>query len=219
MVKLIKRFVLLLALVAAAYGGFRWGPAVFPRLEEMLGVGRERGASAAGLQPTMELADSTLDRFERFRAGDGGDRLVLSGRELTAVLRFSLPGIVPPGVSEPTIRLENGQVHLSARVAVAAFPRLPKLDQVVGILPDTVRVELRGALVPHDQRNLAFLVDRISAARVPIPARMVADVLEGFGRGGRSGLGPDALPVPLPDGIRSVHVQRDSLVLIADREN
>ena len=74
-------------------------------------------------------------------------------------------------------------------------------------------------LVPHDQRNLALLVDRISAARVPIPTRMVAEVLEGFGRGGRAGLGPDALPIPLPDGVRSVHVQRDSMVFIAEREN
>jgi len=114
------------------------------------------------------------------------------------------------------VRLDDGRVHLSARVAVAAFPKLPNLEQVIGILPDTVSVEVRGSLVPHDQRNLALLVDRISAARVPIPARMVAEVLEGFGRGGRSGLGPDALPIPLPDGIRSVHVQRDSLVLLAD---
>jgi len=219
MVKTIKRFVLLVALVGAAYAGFRWGPAVFPRVEEILGVARGGAGSQPALQPTAELADSTLDRFERFRAGEGGDRLVLGGRELSSVLRFSLPGIVPPGVSDPTIRLEDGQVHLFARVAVAAFPNLPKLDQVLGMLPDTVQVELRGSLVPHDQRNLAFLVDRISAARVPIPARMVSEVLEGFGRGGREGLGPDALPVPLPDGVRSVHVQRDSLVLIAEREN
>jgi hypothetical protein len=219
MVKLIRRFVLLVALVGAAYAGFRWGPAVFPRLEEVLGIGGDHASLVAADQPTAELADSTLDRFERFRAGEGGDRLVLGGRELSSVLRFSLPGIIPPGVSEPIVRLEDGQVHLSARVAMAAFPKLPRLDNVVGILPDTVTVEIRGSLVPHDQRNLALLVDRISAARVPIPTRMVAEVLEGFGRGGRAGLGPDALPVPLPDGIRSVHVQRDSMVFIAEREN
>jgi len=219
MVKLIRRFVLLVALVGAAYAGFRWGPAVFPRLEQALGIGGEEASLADDARPTAELADSTLDRFERFRSGEGGDRLVLGGRELSSVIRFSLPGIIPPGVSDPLVRLEDGQVYLSARVAVEAFPRLPKLDEVVGILPDTVNVEIRGSLVPHDQANLALIVDRISAARVPLPTRMVAQVLEGFGRGGRSGLGPDALPVPLPDGIRSVHVQRDSLVLIAERGN
>jgi len=219
MVKLIRRLVLFVALMGAAYAGFRWGPVVFPRLEQALGISGDDESLAADAQPTAELADSTLDRFERFRAGEGGDRLVLGGRELSSVVRFSLPGIIPPGVSDPVVRLEDGQVHLSARVAVAAFPKLPRLDDIVGILPDTVTVEIRGTLVPHDQRNLALLVDRISAARVPIPARMVAEVLEGFGRGGRAGLGPDALPVPLPDGIRSVHVQRDSLVLIAEREN
>ena len=219
MVKLMRRFVLLVALLGAAYAGFRWGPVVFPRLEQALGIGGDEASLAADAIPTAELADSTLDRFERFRAGEGGDRMVLGGRELSSVIRFSLPGIIPPGVTDPVVRLKDGQVFLSARVAVAAFPKLPRLDEVVGILPDTVSVEIRGSLVPHDQANLALLVDRISAARVPLPTRMVAEVLEGFGRGGRSGLGPDALPVPLPDGIRSVHVQRDSLVLIAEREN
>jgi hypothetical protein len=219
MIRTIKRFFLLIALIGAAYAGFRWGPAVFPRVEEALGIARQGPAPGGETAPTAELADSTLDRFERFRDGAGADRLALSGRELSAVLRFSLPGIVPPGVTEPTVTLKDGQMYLSARVAVAAFPNLPKLDDVLGILPDTVQVELRGSLVPHDQRNLALLVDRISAARIPIPTRLVADVLEGFGRESRAGLGPDALPVPLPDGLSSVHIQRDSLVLIAARDN
>ena len=58
MVKLIRRFVLLVALVGAAYAGFRWGPVVFPRLEQALGIGGGEASLAADVSPTAELADS-----------------------------------------------------------------------------------------------------------------------------------------------------------------
>jgi hypothetical protein len=214
-----KKAVAVLALIVAAYAGFRWGPMVFPRMERLMGwsVEPSPATSPDADQPTAELADATLQRFERFRSGQGPNRLALGGPELSAVVRHALPGIVPPGVSEPTVALNDGRVRLSARVALEAFPRLPTLDGIVGILPDTVLVELEGALVPHDPNRLALLVDRVHAARVPIPRRLVGDVLAGFGRGAPEGFSEDALPVPLPDGLRSVYVQRDSLVLLAER--
>lgn len=215
MLKTFRRLVLAVALLGAAYAGFRWGPAVFPRVESMLGLGG--GEEAAESVPSPELAEATLDRFERFRAGESGERLALGSDELTSVVRYSLPGLLPPGVSEPEVRLREGKVHLSARVAVASFPSLPSLDQVVGFLPDTLLMEMRGSLVPLDQNNLALVVDRVQAGRIPVPSRMVGDVLDGL-RGERdvAGLPEDALPVPLPDGLDSVFVQRDSLVLVSE---
>lgn len=215
MIRTVKRAILLVALVAAAYAGFRWGPAVFPRLERLMGVQTEDSGSP---EPSPELADATLDRFERFRRGEEGDRLALGSAELTSVVRHSLPGMMPPGVDEPTVVLEDGLVTVSARVAVTDFPRLPDLDAVVGLLPDTVLIELRGSLVPHDQTHLALVVDRVRAARIPLPSRMVSDVLDGL-RADRNGTLPaDALAVPLPDGVENVFVQRDSLVLTARRK-
>ena len=108
-------------------------------------------------------------------------------------------------------------MRLSARVALAAFPKLPRLEEVIGLLPDTVSIRLSGSLVSVDQRHLALVVDEIEAARIPLPGRMVGDVLAGFGREAPRGLPRDALSVPLPDGVRSVYVQRDSLVLVAER--
>lgn len=218
MIRALKRALLGLALLAAAYAGFRWGPAVFPRVERALGIERAEEAAPAEATPSPELADATLERFDAFRRGAGDDRLSLGGTELSAVVRYALPGMLPPGVAEPTVELESGQVHVEARVAVEAFPDLPKLDAILGLLPDTVAIELRGSLVPHDQRNLALLVDRVQAARVPLPTRMVADVLAGLGREGTPSLPADALAVPLPDGLQSVFVQRDSLVLVRRSE-
>jgi hypothetical protein len=201
--------------------GFRWGGAVFPPMERWLGIAASTDSVAAVAPapeaPSAELADATLDRFERLRSGKGVDRLSLSGAQLSSVVRFSLPGIVPPGVSDPTVDIDQGRVELSARVALEAFPHLPQLDQILGILPDTVLLEMEGALVPFDPQYMALLVDKVTASHVPIPKRMVADVLQALGRQGPSGLPPDALPVPIPSGVKSVYVQRDSLVLVAAR--
>jgi hypothetical protein len=218
-VKLLKRVALTVVLVGAAYAGFRWGPRVFPPLERALGWGTSGGevAQDADPPPSAALADSTLDRFERFRSGEGPDRLVLGSRELTSVVRFALPGLLPPGVDEPRVELEGSRVRLSARVALEAFPRLPRLDEVVGVLPDTVAVVLEGPLVPYGERRLALMVDRVEAAHLPLPRRMVGDVVVGFGREAPRGLPKDALAVPLPDGIQAVYVRQDSLVLVGER--
>ena len=212
---LLKKILLVVVLILVAYTGFRWGPAVFPDIERALGI--DPGApTAPKAQPTPELAERTLDLFEKFRAGEIGDRLMLGGTELSAVVRHSLPGMIPRGVSQLTIEFKRGQVHVSARVAVEAFPNLPRFDDIIGLLPDTILLEIRGSLVPLDQGHMALLVDRVQAARIPLPTRFVAEVLSAFGRSRPSSLPDDALEVPLPDGLRSVFVQRDSLVMLAD---
>ena len=213
MTRLFKRAFLLVALVAVAYAGFRWGPAVFPRLDEMAGV---RGPAEETVPPSPELADATLDRIERFRRGGEGDRMALGSTELTSVIRFSLPGMLPPGVTDPTVVLDEGLVNVSARVAMEQFPGLPDLDAVVGLLPDTVLIEMRGGLTAHDQAHLALLVDRVRAARIPLPSRLVADVVDGLGGRRQATLPPGALSVPLPDGLEAVFVQGDSLILVAE---
>ncbi len=213
---LLKKIVLLLVLVCVAYAGFRWGPLVFPTLEGALGMRRETAAPAEA-QPSPELADRTLDRFEHFRDGDGPDRMALSGLELSSLVRYALPGIIPPGVTDPTVSLTDGRVRLTSRLALTAFPGMPKLDGIIGVLPDTVSIEMTGSLVPLDQEHLALLVDHVEASHIPLPRRLIPDILRGFGRERRRTLPDDALAIPKPDGVQSVFVQRDSLVLIARR--
>ena len=210
-----KKLALAVGLILVAYAGFRWGPAVFPNIERVIGI-EPAGPVVPEAQPTPELAEQTLDLFEQFRAGETGDRLMLGGTELSAVVRYSLPGMIPPGVTALTIELDRGQVNVSARVAVESFPNFPRLDDILGLLPDTILLEVRGSLVPLDQRHMALVVDRVQAARIPLPTRMVAEVLSAFGRSGPASLPDDALEVPLPDGLRSVFVQRDSLVMLAE---
>jgi hypothetical protein len=200
---------------AVAYAGWRWGEPVFPRLERALGRA-DPAAESVGPTPSPQLAEATLDRFEAFRSGEG-ERLVLGGAELSSVVRYSLPGIIPPGVEEPTVVLRGGKVLLGARIALAAFPDLPALDEVAGLLPDTVDIQLRGTLLPFDEGHAAFHVERVEASRVPLPSRTIPGILRALGRVHREGLPPDALAVPLPGGLASAYVEEDSLVLVADR--
>ena len=201
----------LIVLSAAGFSAWLWGPELVDRLRG------EVVPSEIGLEISPELAEAALDRFEAFRSGEGGDRLPLGGAELSSVIRYALPGILPPGVDRPQVRLEDGHIRLSASAAVDAFPDLRSLDEIVELLPDTVEIELRGTLTPFDDERLALHVDRIEASRIPIPGRLVSQILRALGRADVRDLPADALAVPLPAGLRTAYVLRDSLVLVADR--
>ena len=166
-------------------------------------------------EPSPALARQTLDRLEQFRTGTAGHTLALGGAEITSVLRFAVPGDLLTGVSDPEVHLAGGQVTLSARVAVGAFTELAALGPVMGLLPDTVPVRLEGALAQFAPQSLAFRVDRLEAAEIPLPERLVPEVLRALGHARPGGMPGNALHVPLPAGIDSVYLVRDSLVLSA----
>jgi hypothetical protein len=204
----IVRALLVLATVVVALGAWVFWPraAAAPDPRDPNGIG-----------PSPELAESTLDRFERFRAGGAGGRLALVDAEIGSVLRFALPGILPPGVSDPDVRMAGSDVTLTARVATRAFPDLPALAPVIGMLPDTVSVLMAGTLTQFGKQSLAFHIEHVEAGGVPLPDRLVPEVLAGLGRTHRGGLPENALHIPLPAGIDSVYVERDSLVLLGGR--
>ncbi len=199
-------------LVAAALVGWRWGPSVFPRVS---GWFAEEEAAVEVL-PSPELAEAALDRFERFRRGESGDQLSLSAAEVVSVIRYSAPGMVPGGVSDPVVEFRDGVVSLRARIAVEAFPGLPTLDGILGFLPDTVSMEVEGALSPLDDDGVALVVHGVRASFVPVPLPdgMTPKILTALGRRHVDGLAEDALPFSLPNGVQSAHVLRDRLILV-----
>lgn len=201
----------LVLLVVVGLAAWLWGPELWRRWVP------SSAEVAPEAVPSAELAEATLDRLEAFRAGSAGEQLRLGEAELTSVIRHALPGVLPPGVDQPTIRISDGRLHLSARVAIDAFPDLPSLREVVQILPDTVPVEMRGLLTPLDASRVALHVDRVEAANVPLPARLIPDVLRGLGRKDVRDLPPHALAIPLPEGLDGVYLLQDSLVLARKR--
>lgn len=219
----VGRIVTLAALAVALIVGWRYAPPDWrERIDELRtrvvelagGASSDEGAEAAA---TPELAESTLDRIERFRAGSAEDeRMLLGGAEVSSVVRYALPGILPSGVTEPSVTMRGGRIILSARVAVTDFPELPSLEEIVGLLPDTVPIRMGGTLGPRDESTSILYVDDMQAARIPIPDRFIPEILRSLGREDREGLPPHAMLVPLPQGLRAVYVRRDSLVLVAD---
>jgi len=212
-----RKLALLFFLIPAAYAGFKWGPAVFPMIERFLVLDPVKG-SIKQAQPSAALSDLTLNRFEKLRWGELGDSLVLGDVELSSVARYAVPGIIPPGLLEPMVELQGERVGLSALVLLDAFPGLPRLDEIVGFLPDTITVEMQGVLVPLDDDHLSLIIDRLWMAKIPIPSSLIPAILTGFGREGPRALPRDALLVPKPDGIESVFIRADSLILLVDSE-
>lgn len=208
---LFGKLVGLILLVAAAYAGWQWGPEVFPRLQDWLA--RSRAGVSEEIPATPELADSVMFRVQDFRGGNGPDQLVLGEEELTSVLLYSVPGLIPIGVSEPEVRLSDGRVHGRARVALEAFPDLPDLGPIIGMLPDTLDVGFEASLMPFGERRAALLVHSLSAARIPLPGRLIPEILTAMGRGQEPGLPPEALLVSLPSGLASAYILTDSLIL------
>lgn len=207
----LSRVAAVVLLVVVAGAAWLLAPSWLPELSQRFVAEEE------GIAPSSDLAEATIERFERFRAGDGGERMTLGDAEVTSVIRHAVPGMVPEGVAEPTVALHGGRVRLSGRVATGAFPTIPALEEVTGILPDTVEVELRGTLLPFSDAWSALHVEGANAAGVRLPKGLVPPILRAMGREDRQGLPADALLVPLPTGVQATYVEGDSLVLVTER--
>lgn len=208
----------LVAITATAAGIGVLGPfgETSPRQAPPSGAPAEAVADSARFD--AEVATRAMDRLRLFRTGNAGEALELAADEITAVLRHAIPGVVPAGVSEPRVSLEDGGVRITARVAAAAFPGTPMLAPLLGVLPDTLDMDVRGTVV-RDAGGLAFRIDRVTVEHVPMPEGVVASVVASLAENGAAtavGPGRDEWPtmrLAWPSGISSLYVSGDRLVL------
>lgn len=163
-----------------------------------------------------ELAASAEARLETALSGNGPERIVLSQAELQSLLLFRWADSLPDYVTAPAIDLADGRIRVGATVPTRIFPALGDLDEIAPFLPDTADLAASGQFVPLDAGYVALEIHEITAARIPLPRRVIPLILDGFGRRGRAGLAPDAMAVPLPPGIATAFVSGDSLVLVRE---
>ncbi|MDE2677373.1 MAG: hypothetical protein OXI76_05655 [Gemmatimonadota bacterium] len=216
--KSVKRFATRLALavlfVLAAYAGWKWGDVVFPRLETAIGIG-DTEESAAPELVTPEAADLARERIEAFRESEDALELRLKAFEVSSLLRYSVPGVLPRGVVEPTVKMEGDRIELMAGVIPSALPEFPDLGGITGAIgPDTVSVSASGSLLPFGEQGSMLLLSEIVVGGIPIPSSAFPEILAALGRKDEQGLPASAILAPVFKEIRSAYIEGGELVLV-----
>lgn len=211
--RFVARTAVLLLAILAAYAGWKWGDAVFPRVEAGLGIGKAE-QSADGLDPvTRETAARAEGRIDAFRVSDDAE-LRLESSEVSSLLRYSTPGIVPVGVLDPIVLFDEDGMEVRARVVPALIPDLPRLGGISGILPDTLDVVVESSLDLFGDRGSMLVVEGIEVQGWPVPAQTVPEVLEALGRKRSPGMPASAVAVPALGGLKGAYIEDGRLVLV-----
>jgi hypothetical protein len=122
---------------------------------------------------------------------------------------------MPGFVDSARVELDGDRMRLSGRVPLDRLPTGGALDEVAAVLPDTAEITLTGTLLPLAGSRVALAVNQVTAARIPLPKRIVPAALDRLGRTDEPGLPGDAIALRLPRGVTSAYVRNDSLVLNA----
>ena len=215
--KALKRFVtrtvVLLVAILAAYVGWKWGGAVFPRVEAGLGIGQAGESGEREYPVTRETAARAEGRIDAFRVSDDAE-LRLESSEVSSLLRFSTPGIVPAGVLDPSVSFNEDRMEIRARVVPALIPDLPRLGGIAGILPDTLQVVVESSLDLFGDRGSMLVVEGIEVEGWPVPAQTVPEILEALGRKRPPGTPASAVIVPALGGLKGAYIEDGRLVLV-----
>ena len=207
--RLLTRVVLVIVAVLAAYGGWKWGHRIFPRMEERLGIGH---VEPAGSPATREAAARATARIEEFRDSEKTE-LRLDSSEVSSLLR-SVPGLLPDGVIEPSVSFADDRIAVDARVLPADIPDLPRLGGIVGLLPDTVEVLVVGSILPSGEKGTLLLIEGIALQGWPIPPGSFPEILATLGGRSPPGAPGSTVLVPAMWGLRGARIEDGRLVLV-----
>lgn len=200
-----RTFVLALILVLAVVGWFN---------RHELSNAWERLMGAEG-RASPELAARADEKLASLGVEGGAERVALAEDELQSLIEYRWGAFLPADVVDPRVAVSDGRVTLEGSVATARFGEIAELREILSFLPDTASLRAVGSFVPLDSGHVGLEVHELGAAGIPVPGRLIPNVLGKFRRGDVPGLGPNALAVPLPPGVRSVYVSGDSMVFLA----
>lgn len=202
----LRRLLVLALLVAAA------GAAYYYRAHIALAWDRARGVEAPA-EPSEELAVAAVNQLERIESSPDA-RVALSESEVQSLALYR-PGLLFPPLGDSLgIRLEDGRVRLTTRIAMPDVSAIAEFREIRDLLPDTAELDILGQLIPLDSGRVALAVDRVSASGVPVPGRFVPTILERFGDEATAGTPSDAIPLSLPRGVAAAYIRADSLILL-----
>lgn len=171
-------------------------------------------AAVAAPTITPEIADRAQGKLDALSSGDAV-RTALSETELQSLLRYRYEQLLPGFIDSARVELDGDRLRLRVRLPAERLPHVDELGEAAALLPDTTEVTVSGQLLPLDSGRIAFAIDDVRAAHIPLPRRIVPGALERLGRRDEPGLPSDAVALPLPPGAAGAYVRSDSLVLLA----
>ncbi|MGQ0814327.1 MAG: hypothetical protein ACT4O1_07655 [Gemmatimonadota bacterium] len=168
--------------------------------------------------PSPELAAAADRKLDDLKDGRQTS-VALTELELQSLLLFKYRELLPAFIDAPKIELNNDKIEITGRVPVDRLPSVSEIGEAATFLPDTTEIAVVGELLPLNGRRAALAVDKVSAARIPLPQRLIPGALRRLGRKDEPGLPKDALAIPLPPGADAAYVRGDSLVFVANGRN
>lgn len=185
--------------------------------DRLLAEWREFRGRAVAAAPAVSpaVADSAEAKLTALAEGGGPNRIALSENEVQSLVEYRLGGRVPASVGVPQVELREGRVRLTGRVATHRIAPAGNLTDVLSLLPDTTELSATGQLVPYEGERVALEINDLAAARVPLPSRVIPQVLDLLGRPAEAPLPRNAVALPLPAGAGAAYVSGDSLVVLA----
>ena len=208
--RLVTRVVLVMVAALAAYAGWKWGYAVFPRVEERLGIGQ---AGTAALPITPETAARATARIREFRSSEEPE-LRLESSEVSSLLRYSTPAMLPGGVVQPSVSFSRERIEFQAKALPRDIPDLPRVGGILGLLPDTVDILVIGSLLPSREEGTLLLIEGIELQGWPVPPNSVPEILAALGRESPPGVPESTVLVPALGGLRGAYTEDGRLVLV-----
>jgi len=208
--RLVTRVVLVVVAALAAYAGWKWGYAVFPRVEEGLGIGQ---AGTAALPITPETAARATARIREFRSSEEPE-LRLESSEVSSLLRYSTPAMLPGGVVQPSVSFSRERIEFQAKALPRNLPDLPRVGGILGLLPDTVDILVIGSLLPSREEGTLLLIEGIELEGWPVPPNSVPEILAALGRESPPGVPESTVLVPALGGLRGAYTEDGRLVLV-----
>jgi len=165
-----------------------------------------------------ELAAAAERKLATMSEADAPERISLSSPELQSLVAYRMAESLPSFILQPEVTVKEGELRVRARVPtdeVADMRALGGSEELLAMLPDTTEVEARGHLIPLTGGRVGLAVDEITAASIPLPARVIPRILESMGRVDEPNLPREALAVRLPTGVSNAYAHGDSIVFMA----
>lgn len=152
-------------------------------------------------------------KLERLRSE--GDTVRMSGIEFTSYMRYRMAQRFAADIELPTVAFAGDQVQVAGRLPKDRVPesQLRQLGRAASFVPDTMTVEVGGAMRMLAPGRAALKVTSLAVERLPIPSDRYLPVLDRIGGMDEPGLERDEVAFQLPPGVGSARVENGELVL------